>query len=99
MDTARNSYSIVEVLNRSSYACVICLQKLETPPIKLSCGCSILAHPNCLPSTCPDCTKKSWCLSRSHKNDKVLACAIVTILGIVCIAILLLVLKFGYNII
>ena len=97
MDT-RNSYSIVEVLNRSSYACVICLQKLETPPITLACGCSIMGHPNCIGSKCPNC-KKSWCLSRSHKYDKVLACAIVTVLGLICIAILLLVLKFKYNII
>lgn len=98
MDT-RNSYTIVEVLNRSSYACVVCLQKLETPPITLGCGCSIMAHAACLSSSCPNCKKKSssFCLSRSQKYDKVLACAIVTVLGLVCIAILLLVLKFKYN--
>jgi len=70
MDT-RNSYSIVEVINRSSYACVVCLQKLETSPITLGCGCTIMAHQTCIPSTCPNC-KKSRCLYRSKRHDKVL---------------------------
>jgi len=96
MDT-RNSYSIVQVLNRSSYACIFCLQKLDTPPIQLACGCSIMSHAKCMSPSCPNC-KKSFCLSRSHKHDKLIACIIVTILGLICIAIMLLVLKFKYNI-
>ena len=97
MDTARNSYAIVEVLNRSSFACVVCLKKLETPPIQLACGCTLMSHIECTPSVCPNCKKTSFCLSRNQKYDKILACGIVTIFGLVCIAILLLILKFKFN--
>jgi hypothetical protein len=97
MIDARNSYSIVNILNRSSYACIICLKTIETPPIKLQCGCHIMVHSECIPSTCPNCKKKR-CFP--HKNqDKILAIAILTICGLICVMILVLVLKFGYKII
>lgn len=100
MDNARNSYAIVDVLNRTtSYVCVVCLQKLDSPPIKLGCGCDILAHANCIGSKCPNCKKVPYCLSRSRKNDKLLALVIVLVIGLICITILLLVLKFQYKII
>ena len=101
MDNARNSYAIVEVLNRTtSYACVVCLQQLQTAPIKFPCGCMVMVHERCATSICPSCNKKTpYCLSRSRKNDKVLALCIVTVIGIVVIGVLLLILKFGYKII
>ena len=91
MDTARNSYSIVKILDRSSYACVVCLKKLETPAIKLQCGCHILAHERCAPVQCPECKR--------YGRDKILAAVALLVCGLVCLAIVLLVLKFGYKII
>jgi hypothetical protein len=92
MDT-RNSYAIVEVLERSSYACTVCMKKLETPPIKLQCGCHIMAHEKCLPSKCLNCKKSS------DRRDKILAIVVMLVCCIICIIILVLVLKFGYKVI
>ncbi len=97
MDNARNSYAIVEVITRSaSYACVVCQQQLESAPIKLQCGCTIMAHQKCINSKCPSCKKNSMC---AGKRDIILAVFALLICCLITVMIVILVLKFGYKVI
>lgn len=91
MDTA---HTVVKIVERSSPVCVVCNKKLNDPSTKLQCGCIMAVHERCAPIKCPQCVQKS-----SNRRDRIIGVIALLLCALVCVAVILIVLKFGYKII